>query len=408
MLEAMLSGRYELETDKCGNVFIDRDGEMFAHVLTYIKVGSLPKTGNVFFLRQLRREFAYYAIDVTFTAKHLLVIGGVGRNIDPLKSAEMCDISDTYLQSSKWEALGEIPSATYALTVTFLPGIGTVVSTGGLISCVTSLDRATAVSLVYEYSPSSGLWNRLESMRVARFSHGACVLGDSLFVVGGCSNTEQNPIFLSTVERYDLYGRTWSPVLDMPSPRAYCGVCQLHGEMYVLGGLQEGGELFDSVLKFDPIACAWSKAAALHQARRSLGVCVSDGFIYAGGGLDAANNYSSTFEKYDPESNSWTLLPDLPCPRAGLILVQAEGIIFAIGGSSDEDIAVGDVDCFDCATNTWKNASDSASPLLIPRSVAGGCLVEDTINYFESKLSNPKGTRDTFHTDEIATFHHLS
>ncbi|CAF1208875.1 unnamed protein product [Adineta ricciae] len=42
MLAAMFSGRYDLTKDKDGNIFIDRDGTYFGHILNYLRCDQMP------------------------------------------------------------------------------------------------------------------------------------------------------------------------------------------------------------------------------------------------------------------------------------------------------------------------------------------------------------------------------
>ena len=63
MLAAMFSGRYGMERDDDGSVFIDRDGRYFQHVLSFLRDDDVGAEDlGVAALRQLKREFAYYGI----------------------------------------------------------------------------------------------------------------------------------------------------------------------------------------------------------------------------------------------------------------------------------------------------------------------------------------------------------
>jgi len=63
MLAAMFSGRHNLVMDEEGSVFIDRDGSLFQHVLSFLRMGEdweppLDET----LIRGLQKEFAYYGL----------------------------------------------------------------------------------------------------------------------------------------------------------------------------------------------------------------------------------------------------------------------------------------------------------------------------------------------------------
>jgi len=64
MLSAMFSGRHEIKKDEKGFVFIDRDGELFKYVLSYLRDGPLfvlPSDKET--LERLEIEFSFFAID---------------------------------------------------------------------------------------------------------------------------------------------------------------------------------------------------------------------------------------------------------------------------------------------------------------------------------------------------------
>jgi len=62
MLAAMFSGRYKISTDKTGAYFIDRDGALFHHILTYLRTGTLPIDLSTVETRRLRTEADFYGL----------------------------------------------------------------------------------------------------------------------------------------------------------------------------------------------------------------------------------------------------------------------------------------------------------------------------------------------------------
>jgi hypothetical protein len=68
--DAYFSGRYAQDVCADGNIFVDRDGEHFEHVLEYMRDGfvSVAEAGarpSVYLPRALKREFGFYCIELT-------------------------------------------------------------------------------------------------------------------------------------------------------------------------------------------------------------------------------------------------------------------------------------------------------------------------------------------------------
>ena len=155
MLAAMFSGRYGMERDDDGSVFIDRDGRYFEHVLSFLRDDDMGAEDlGVPALRQLKREFAYYGIELQALQATACVLGGT---------------------------MGE-----------------------------------DAVSSVYAYNPSDDAWSAAAPMQEARSSFGAANVGDRMYVVGGDGTDGRE---LASMEVYDAQTRTWSVGVPLPAAR---------------------------------------------------------------------------------------------------------------------------------------------------------------------------------------------
>lgn len=62
MLSAMFSGRHELEKDEDGAYSIDRDGELFRYVLSYLRNGQLFCPEEKWFRKELLAEARFYQL----------------------------------------------------------------------------------------------------------------------------------------------------------------------------------------------------------------------------------------------------------------------------------------------------------------------------------------------------------
>lgn len=65
MIGAMFSGRHQIFTDESGNIFIDRDGTHFRHILNFLRCPEDfdPSTIDVGHRKELKKEANYYGLD---------------------------------------------------------------------------------------------------------------------------------------------------------------------------------------------------------------------------------------------------------------------------------------------------------------------------------------------------------
>uniref|UniRef100_A0A8C5B8P0 BACK domain-containing protein n=1 Tax=Gadus morhua TaxID=8049 RepID=A0A8C5B8P0_GADMO len=124
-----------------------------------------------------------------------------------------------------------------------------------------------------------------------------------LLAVGGWSGGAPT----SSVESYDARANRWVGVtVEGEEPRAYHGAVVLGDALYLVGGF-DGVRCFNSVRRFDPAARRWCPAAPMHARRCYVSVAALDGCVYAMGGFDGHQRLSS-LERYRPHGNQWTPL----------------------------------------------------------------------------------------------------
>jgi len=200
------------------------------------------------------------------------------------------------IATDKWSKGAPVPTPRGALSAT---AIGTkIYAIGGAKNPSYSTPELrpsvpvenVATNEIYDVETNS--WKAARPMLTARNHHGAAVIDNKIYVVGGRIGSTfiiglSNNV--STNEVYDVAKDTWSSVLGMPTPRSGIGVAVLNGRMHVLGG-----------------------EAYLN---------------------DLVGTYR-THEAYDPKTNSWERLPPMPTPRHGLAVGEVGGKMYAVSGSN--------------------------------------------------------------------------
>jgi len=145
---------------------------------------------------------------------------------------------------------------------------------------------------------------------------------------------------------------SWRRVADLPIPRTNHAAAVVAGQIYILGGYDDGG--MNVVMEYDPVTDQWHRIADMLTPRGDLAAAVVNGKIYAIGGADYPIYYS-TVEEYDPITDSWRSRAPMPTPRFGLAAVAVEGKIYAIGGTERGDSPSNAVEEYDPATDIWRS-----------------------------------------------------
>jgi hypothetical protein len=138
-------------------------------------------------------------------------------------------------------------------------------------------------------------------MPSARYDAAACVIGSTIFVVGGADeDNAQDSLF-----KYDTEADEWSTLA--PMPHACCGhSTSVFGNLVYIVGIMSHGSDFFSV---DPVSGAWSTLAPTLHNRFCGTSFVLAGCLYAAGGFQPSS--VSSVERYDVVSGTWTAVADL-------------------------------------------------------------------------------------------------
>lgn len=376
MLAAMFSGRYEVLKGSDGRVFLDRDGELFAYILCYLRDDTVPVTLDTdeLLLRRLQLEFEFFNLEPMISREVAFVAGGADESDDSLRSVERYDPL-----RQMWTSLTPLSSPRHEFGL---------VGVSGYLFAVGGMDMDGATQGVERYDLINHIWEHLCDMDTPRRAPGVCIFENSIFVVGGLDGSGQA---LLTCEKYDIATKQWQMLAPMPEGRSYGGICVLNQSIFLVGGLdiQDDGEQSNAmkdVFKYDILADTWSSVASLNIARHRAGACALYGKIYVVGGHDTA--CLSSVERYDPATNRWTEVSSLSTGRDEVVLFTALGRLYSAGGESLDELCSTEVEYFDPLLNTWI----PSAPLLVGRSKHAGCVLSESISLFDSLLQDPGRT----------------
>uniref|UniRef100_A0A673KMY6 Uncharacterized protein n=1 Tax=Sinocyclocheilus rhinocerous TaxID=307959 RepID=A0A673KMY6_9TELE len=208
-----------------------------------------------------------------------------------------------------------------------------------------------------------------------RFRHCACVLNNTLYIIGGrkyYGRSINHLVCVSLCRFYPAQGR-WERLPDMSRPRDYFAAVCHRGKVFVLGGNCDDMNCLDSVECYTPEDNTWRVFTHAHRMFVSGGCdsrlrCCPCLWIYdpvhgcserspmtAGAGraghvmlvsgqrLVVAGGLQPVWvgfgdqlqcESYDPVHDSWTSFPMLPRPHLSPAAAALDGQLYILGGSS--------------------------------------------------------------------------
>ncbi|KAK6754224.1 hypothetical protein RB195_013304 [Necator americanus] len=174
----------------------------------------------------------------------------------------------------------------------------------------------------------------------------------------------------SRIDIYDQMRREWKPLCDLSliHPIAYHGAVVLNDELYVIGGT-DGENHYSTVMKMN-MRGEWTEVAPMFETRTyiSNSCCVMDGMIYVCGGFDVRSmshrrrhDRLKCVERYDPALNRWERIPDMNQMRSDAAAVSAGGKLYVSGGFNGNEV-LQTVEVYSLATNSWTEVANLPSP----------------------------------------------
>jgi N-acetylneuraminic acid mutarotase len=177
--------------------------------------------------------------------------------------------------------------------------------------------------------------------------------GGEIYVIGGY---DEGRAFGSLVEAYDPSTGAWRRITDAPVPMHHANAAAVGDEIFVLGFLGAGFVEDERCFGLDVTTGAWRPLGGLPIPRRR-GASVTaelDGKIYVIGGLRGLAAVADV-DVYDPATDRFDPLPSLPRPMDHGVGAGIDGAIYVAGGRSG---GIGghtsQLDIFDAGAGAWR------------------------------------------------------
>ena len=238
--------------------------------------------------------------------------------------------------NSDWESLGEVPRRQGMALVSHQ---GKVYRVGGFEARNAAGEEEEIVSTTdFEvYDPNTSKWTQLAPLPEPRSSFDAVMAGNTLYVVGGWSlgQGDEASQWHKTAWQADLSQATpeWKPMPAPPESRRAFALAELHGKIYLLGGMGENAKPTTSAFVFDSSNQKWSAAPALPGE-------AMDGFgssAFNVGGRIVISTFSGQVLQLSEDGTTWEELSKLETGRFFHRLVALDENRFIILGGSSPD-----------------------------------------------------------------------
>ncbi|XP_064467477.1 kelch-like protein 26 [Ornithodoros turicata] len=224
------------------------------------------------------------------------------------------------------------------------------------------------------YLPSAGRWKYLTSIpHVEQCNFGTAVLGNELYVVGGCFNQSLHQENVHPFGfRYNALSGEWSTMAPMHRERCRFSLCVARGHLYAIGGVGEIGndvEDEDSGLcceLYDPRTDAWLPIVSLPGPRTQHAGVSWGPYIFVSGGLDG-DSVLHTLLRYDTRSDVWEAMSPMRVPRADHSMVCYGDQLYLVGGWYEDPVTSGRVlvdaiEAYDITNNVWAELTTVPTP----------------------------------------------
>ncbi|MCL5268316.1 MAG: T9SS type A sorting domain-containing protein [Bacteroidetes bacterium] len=169
-------------------------------------------------------------------------------------------------------------------------------------------------------------------------------LGNTLYLIGGASASMQglhgmqSPRYMrgtKIVQAFDLRSLTWdTTVAPLLTPRVYASAVAVDDSIYVMGGVDNRGNVLNSVEVYDPSSNTWHYTDSMLLAREGAAATAygDSSILVFGGGGNSSGPYSEV-EVYSVRSGTWSKTFPMVLGRVYHKAVRVRNAIYIFGGN---------------------------------------------------------------------------
>ena len=355
----LFSGQYSQPVPHSGTIFIDRDGELFKYVLSFLRTGYLDMTRrgcgySLTLLKSLKREFQFFDIDVLGRKETMMstfyVFGGMSTNGLPNNYNVYRFLhknNEDIARAQNWALLSVHPEAKGYMAFSEDNAEDMIMSGGLHMSSTPGIMQPKSISAtVHGFDLKNHEWTTMPSLPRPLCDHVQLTVEGTLYVMGGLSASfEEGQAKVKTAKtmyKLDDGDEKWKDLRDLPSPISSFAACCWNRRIYVFGGVNKDDRPTNNVYCYDPPRNEWSFVAFMPVFIHEHTVTVINGVCYMVGGKVSANGVaptsviSSIVYSFNPVTRIWIKLPSLVNARASHGAILLRGGLCVLGGYHEE------------------------------------------------------------------------
>ncbi|CAD7091014.1 unnamed protein product [Hermetia illucens] len=226
------------------------------------------------------------------------------------------------------------------------------------------------------YLPSRKKWYNLTVIpHVEQCNYGTTVLGNDLYIVGGCYDVCLREYIHPFGFRYCATKNKWNTIAPMQQDRCRFSLNSVGNYLYAICGASELSDTEDSWHPDVPLSnCErynvktdlWEYIPGLPENRSQHAGTVHGSHIYISGGLDK-NIVLSSMWRYDTNNQFWEELAPMLVPRTDHVMIQSDDKIYICGGWYEDPATANrclasTIDVYDITKNTWSIETTIPTP----------------------------------------------
>jgi N-acetylneuraminic acid mutarotase len=246
-------------------------------------------------------------------------------------NSEATDILEVYDPSNDSWDTNKSPMPTGRIRMSIAVINGKVYTIGGRARWGRS-----PIGNVEVYDIATDSWDVTKKpMPKPRAGAGGCVVNSKIYIAGGSTGDGGNFSPQNDLQIYDPITDNWDITKSaMSSERMGVKACVLGESIYVIGGTgYDPWAGKNTVEIYNPTTDTWEIKATLNEGRKAHSLNIFDGKIYVFGGASSGSTQVRSVEVYDPAADSWKIIEETPIWYTKHSSSVFQGKMYLMGGS---------------------------------------------------------------------------